>query len=127
MDADFLSSEDIEFLNGNCLNWVACTEPAKNGIEIQGYCLPTGYMPETASLMVIIPPNYPAGLIDMFYFSPDVYRADRRGINALSNEVHFEKAWQRWSRHYQWRPGVDNVATHITFVKNILKSELGNQ
>lgn len=130
MGVSFLPTEDIEFLNGNDLNWVAHKEDGKNGIEIQGYCLPTGYTPSIASLMIIIPPNYPVGIIDMFYFSPHISRTDGQAIDALADETHFEKAWQRWSRHYlpgQWRPSVDNVATHITLVGNILKSELGNQ
>ena len=104
-------------------------ENSKNGLVIKNYSLPEGYAPESTSLMLLIPTGYPTSPLDMFYFSPDVHRTDGGGINALAPEVHFGIAWQRWSRHYlpgQWHPGNGSVATHVTHVGNVLKSERGN-
>ena len=127
MDVDLLSPEDIEFLNGGNFDWEPLVENSKKGLVIRKYTLPKGYAPKETDLMLLIPPDYPTIPIDMFYFSPDVHRTDGGGINALAPEVHFGIGWQRWSRHYppnKWRPGIDNVATHVTYVGNILKSEL---
>ena len=79
--------------------------------------------------MLLIPSGYPTSPIDMFYFRPPILRIDGGEIASLADETHFGRIWQRWSRHYlpdQWRDGVDNVATHIAFIENVLKSELGN-
>ena len=124
MTVDFLHPEDKEFLAANGYDWTCQEEVGKRGLIIQNYRLPAGYTPEQSDLMLLIPANYPAGAIDMFYFVPSIARIDGLDISALAPEIHFERTWQRWSRHYQWQPGIDNIATHICFVGNQLKSEL---
>lgn len=121
-----LPDEDLEFLNSNFNSWnQPPVEGSQRGLVIPNYRLPRGYVPDRADLMLLIPDNYPAAGIDMFYFSPSVARADGQSIGALSNEFHFGQQWQRWSRHYEWRPGEDSIATHIAYVGNQLKFELG--
>ena len=120
-----LPEEDEEFLNSNGHHWKPLDEMgAKHGLLIKCFPIPDGYRPATTDLMLLIPADYPAAGIDMFYFDPGIARNDRRDIGALEIETHFNRNWQRWSRHYDWRAGVDNVATHITYVKNQLESEL---
>ena len=120
-----LPSEDIEYLEANhCGKWRWVEETDKHGLIIENYRLPNGYNPEETALMVIIPPNYPGSMIDMFYFSPDISRKDGRAIMALTQENYFDRIWQRWSRHYSWRAGIDSIATHIPYVRNQLESEL---
>lgn len=117
--------EDLEFLNSNCSGWNRPPDEGnQQGLIIPDYQLPHGYAPDKVDLMLLIPANYPVSGIDMFYFSPSVARADGRSIGALSNEFHFGQQWQRWSRHYEWRPGEDSIATHIAYVGNQLKFEL---
>ena len=120
-----LPSEDIEYLNANFPNWKLLFENSKNGIRIPDYQLPSGYTPEKSNLMIIIPSNYPTAKIDMFYFYPCIRKKDGTGIEALSKEVHFGENWQRWSRHYDWRAGIDSIATHISYIYNQLKFEIG--
>ena len=120
-----LPPEDIEFLEGMKYDWHQCVEGGKRGLVISGYQLPRGYTPDVVDLMLLIPTDYPIAGIDMFYFSPGVTRSDRSPINKLRHEDHFDKQWQRWSRHPIWRPGIDSIATHITYVGNQLRSELG--
>lgn len=121
-----LPPEDTEYLDMNFPNWEPVEENSKNGIVIPKYELPKGYCPNTSNLMIIIPPNYPTANIDMFYFCPPVEREDRVTIEALNLENHFGIQWQRWSRHYEWRPGIDGVHTHIPYVHNQLEYELRN-
>jgi len=124
MCANFLPDDDAEFLRANGHDWVCEDESGKQCLIIRNYRLPVGYSPETSDLMLLIPANYPAGMIDMFYFDPRIFRADGMGIGALVDEIHFGRTWQRWSRHYHWQPGIDNVAKHIGFVSNQLKYEI---
>ena len=120
-----LPEEDLEFLEATYPGrWKLVNEGEKAGLIIKNYPLPGGYTPEKSDLLLLIPNNYPAGMIDMFYFDPEVVREDGSSIATLAQESHFERTWQRWSRHYEWRPGVDSIATHVTYVKNQLESEL---
>jgi len=122
-----LPNEDIEYLNANHGDkWYLKLDSLNNpvGLIIKDYKLPDGYHPDQSNLMVLIPSNYPMSGIDMFYFCPDVLRKDGKVLGALTPEKHFDKRWQRWSRHYEWRPGIDCIATHISYVRNQLNSEL---
>ena len=122
-----LPEEDMDFLSTDYSDkWEELTEVGKTGLLIKDYPLPEGYTPRKTNLMLIIPDSYPVGMIDMFYFNPPVARQDGIGIAALADEPHFNQQWQRWSRHYDWRPGINNVSTHITYVRNELISELKN-
>ena len=118
-----LPNEDTEYLKV-FPKWKRFIEGSKKGLVILNYRLPEGYIPKEADLMIMIPDNYPTANIDMFYFSPDIKREDGAAIGALSNETHFGRNWQRWSRHYDWRAGVDNIVTHISYVYNQLKFEI---
>ena len=122
-----LPSEDREYLKANFPNWEQVSEDSKKGIVIRNYHLPKGYNLKKSDLMLLIPDNYPTTKIDMFYFSPDINRIDRTNIEALSPETHFQRNWQRWSRHYDWRVGIDNISTHITYIHNQLKFEIDKE
>ncbi len=119
-----LPNEDAEYLKVNFPKWKRLIEGPKRGLVISDYRLPKGYMPKESDLMIMIPDNYPTANIDMFYFSPDVKREDGTAIGSLNNEAHFGRNWQRWSRHYDWRVGIDNIVTHISYVYNQLKFEI---
>ncbi len=124
----FLPDEDTEFLNIQYNDqWEELADVGKSGLLIKEYSLPDGYTPRKTNLMLIIPGNYPGAMIDMFYFNPPVERKDGKGIAALVDEVHFDQQWQRWSRHYEWRPGIDNISNHLTYVHNELKSEIKDE
>lgn len=120
-----LPDEDTEFLNAHYHSrWKELSEGNTRGLLIEDYPLPDGYTPKSTHLMLLVPDSYPGGMIDMFYFDPPVCRTDGTEIGNLLDEFHFGQQWQRWSRHYDWRPGVDNISTHVTFVSNQLKSEI---
>lgn len=119
-----LPDEDLEYLDAHFPGqWGKVSEGSKYGIIISGYQLPDLYTPDKSDLMLIIPADYPTGMLDMFYFSPGISRKDGRVINALTEENHFERQWQRWSRHYKWEPGTHSIVSHISYVYNQLKYE----
>lgn len=100
-------------------------EEQKRGLLIHEYSLPEGYTSETTDLMLLIPDSYPAAALDMFYFCPAISRQNGIPIGALANEEHFGKTWQRWSRHYEWKVGEHNIASHLRHVRSFLEAELG--
>ncbi|MDE0119102.1 MAG: multiubiquitin domain-containing protein [Bdellovibrionales bacterium] len=122
-----LPNEDTEYLKVNFPKWKRLIEGSKKGLVILNYRLPEGYIPRKADLMIMIPDDYPTANIDMFYFSPDIRREDGVAIEALSSETHFGRNWQRWSRHYNWQAGFDNIVRHISYVHNQLKFEIDKE
>ena len=115
-----LPDEDEELLTANFPSqWGKCTEGTKRGIIISEYRLPDGiYTRDKSDLMLIIPTDYPVGMIDMFYFDPALSRKNGKPIAALVCETHFERNWQRWSRHYIWEPGIHSIISHVSYVQN---------
>ncbi len=95
-----------------------------DGLLIRDYSLPEGYNLDKTNLMIRIPADYPASPLDMFYLCPPIGRKDEKYIDALTEERHFSQHWQRWSRHYEWKPGIHCVATHFAYIKNVLQHEL---
>ena len=119
-----LSGEDIEYLNANFSSWEPVSEGSEYGIIIRDYQLPRSkYAPQQSDLMIIIPADYPVGKIDMFYFFPGIARTDGGTIACLENENHFNRDWQRWSRHYEWDPNSHDVVYHLSWVKDTLENE----
>jgi Prokaryotic E2 family E len=73
------------------------------------------YTPEQADVLIVISAAYPLGQLDMFWTHPFV----RLKNGALPQACEYHqilndgKEWQRWSRHINWRAGVDNLQTFI--------------
>ena len=91
------------------------------------WIIPTGYNHSRVSLALLIPSNYSDSQIDMVYFLPALQRNDGKAIANLSNQNIRGEVWQRWSRHRTatnpWRPGVDDVASHLGLVDDWLRRE----
>ena len=126
---DFLlPEEDIEFLETTGLEWEAVTEKNIKRVIIRKLPTPSGYKSEHVDLNVRIEAAYPDTQIDMVYFHPPIVRADNKPISATADDAFEGKVWQRWSRHRTaqnpWRPGLDNLGTHIVLVKEWLNLEL---
>ena len=120
-----ISSDDVGFLDIEYAGqWEELSENPIPGLLIRNYTLVDGYTPNQSDLLLLIPDSYPVGGIDMFYFSPHVQRTDDVSIAALLVENYFDRPWQRWSRHYEWKPGVHDIATHMAYIKNALLAEL---
>jgi Prokaryotic E2 family E/Multiubiquitin len=122
-----LPAEDAEFLDNKSLAWEALVENNLHWLVISDYPLPEGYNVQKVQLALQIPPAYPAAQIDMVYFSPHLSRLDGKLIRALSQQQIDSKNFQRWSRHRnpgEWRPGLDNISTHLLLVDNWLEKEL---
>lgn len=123
-----LPAHDVAFLDSFGLAWETFREGNVMWLIIYNYTVPSGYIHRCVSIALQLPPSYPDAQIDMVYFLPHLARTDGRAIGALSNQALQGKTWQRWSRHRTgsnpWRPGVDNVETHMLLVQEWLCREL---
>ena len=86
--------------------------------------LPKGVFNHTTTeMLVLVPPPYPAGAMDMFYTRPDLMLA--KGTVPKQAEVmeqHLDRQWRRFSWHYNrpWNPAVDDLLTHVSFCEQRL-------
>ena len=123
-----LTEEDTVLLESNSFEWEAVDENNIKRVIIKGFGAPEGYNADFVDLNVRIEPTYPDTQIDMVYFYPKLSRLDGKAIKAISDDQFDGKIWQRWSRHRTnqnpWRPGIDNLGTHLFLVSEWLILEL---
>lgn len=123
-----LPERDVDFLETTGLPWEAVRDGRLGRVILHDYSLPAGLKPDVVTLNLRIEPGYPDTQIDMVYFLPHVARIDGQAIGALANDQFDGKTWQRWSRHRTsknpWRPGVDDLSTHMALVRYWLEREL---
>jgi hypothetical protein len=123
-----LGQADTEFLDSQYKFWETLIEGQTRWVLINGFEVPTGYDHKVVSIVLLLEASYPDVQIDMAYFSPGVARADGKSIERLTSMQIDGKSWQRWSRHRvgedAWRPGIDNIETHLRYITSFLESEL---
>lgn len=122
-----LVEEDIEFLEGLGLEWEAVKVPGAQWVFINKFPIPSGYNVSEATVGIRITPGYSVAQLDMVYFFPALVRADNQPIGAVSPLALDGRNFQQWSRHRTpqnpWRPGIDNLSTHIPLVEFWLEQE----
>ena len=129
MRRDFiLPEEDVECLNAMGLNWESIDINGAKWVFFRGFKIRAGYNVELADAAVRLPPLYPDDQIDMVYFFPALSKKSGSGIGALAAVSLENKQYQQWSRHRTsanpWRPGVDNICTHMIQVDSWLEREV---
>jgi hypothetical protein len=112
-----IPAKDEEFLKSKGFQYQLVDEGEETLVIIQNWPFPAAYAPRVSDLLIRIPPGYPMARLDMFYCNPTVMLADGQWPAACQQmEMHANRNWQRWSRHHEWRPGVDNLRTFITAI-----------
>lgn len=123
-----LPEEDLDWLTGLAYPFELVAENNVLRVVLYNFPIPKGYQTATADINVRIEPGYPDSQIDMVYVHPALQRVDSKPIAAISTDNFDGKQWQRWSRHRTsanpWRPGTDNLATHIGLVEYWFEREL---
>lgn len=97
-------------------------------VEIRDFSMPDGLQPGVSTLLVRLPPGFPDAGPDMFWFDPPLVGSGGNTIPGTESlEVYLERTWQRWSRHIsdQWRPGIDNLATYLAYIRRCLDQAAG--
>lgn len=136
----FLPEEDQEFLDGNSINYELLIEKSGDGSERRGVLFHAfalngslrvqneGMLVACAAcdLLVVIPNGYSTTKLDSFYTFPRLKRPDGADPQAAGGQATiFGKNWQFWSRHLSdqdWRVGVDNLRTYLSYVRGELRS-----
>ena len=94
---------------------------------IHDWKLPSGYNAQTSAIALRIPANYADAPLDMVYFRTPLARTDGFAIGALTMQPVAGESWQQWSRHRSrvnpWRPGIDDIASHLSLVDDWLRRE----
>lgn len=123
-----LPETDEAYLNDLGLSWETVLDGQTRWLLIHEWIIPVGYTLQKTTLALQIPQNYSDSQIDMVYFRDPLARVDGKTIGALATQAICTESWQRWSRHRTsanpWRPGVDDIATHLTLVDEWLRREL---
>jgi len=100
-------------------------------LVIKDYELPAGYTPGTVDLLIQIPHDYPDANLDMWWVYPQVVFA-RTNAEPVNTQVYQafpgytpepNRLWQRFSRHPQWRPGVDDLRTFLASLRSTMDNE----
>lgn len=123
-----LSGDDEIHLNTRGLTWETVINGRDHWLLIHDFPIPEGYKTTKATAALRIVGDYLTGGIDMVYFSPVLERLDNQVIPATSGRVPIDgKQYQMWSRHRtaqnSWRPGIDDISTHLSLVEEWLKRE----
>ncbi len=123
-----LPSFDVVHLDSTGLDWETIAEPNGNRwLLLHERPIWDGYTVVKATTALQIVPSYPDAQIDMVYFHPHLARTDGKPIGALSTQDIAGTVFQRWSRHRTaeapWRPGEDDVSSHLVLVDDWLERE----
>lgn len=123
-----LPERDREYLDACGLPWETVIDARNQWLLVHDFPVPDGYNTKKVIAALMIAPGYPDGQLDMIYFYEPLARADGRAIKALADQQLAGKIFQRWSRHRTaanpWRPGEDDVSTHLALVEGWLEKEL---
>lgn len=123
-----LPSNDTLYLNSTGLSWEALKEDEMQWILLHGWKVPDGYSIDQTTVALQIQPGYPDSQIDMAYFQPALVRQDGGRIGAADIQQTIDgMSFQRWSRHRttaaSWRPGEDEISSHMVLVQDWLERE----
>lgn len=123
-----LPENDTLFLNSLGLKWESVRQNNVNRIIVYEYPVPEGYNEDKIDINLRLEAGYPDQPIDMFYVFPELSKKNGKEIAAMSNDTFDGRNWQRWSRHRTgtnpWRPGFDDISTHMSLINEILAKEL---
>lgn len=122
-----LPETDRDFLDVAYPYWEAIAEGQSQWVILDPFEVAAGFNHQKVAVALRITPTYPDTEIDMAYFKPNLARADGKSIRALSTLQMDGQSWQQWSRHRvsgDWRPGIDNLETHLLYVRSFLELEL---
>ena len=124
-----LPEEDNEYLESTDYKWETVIVGRLNWLIIYDYPVTPSYNIDKVDIALRIEPGYPVSQIDMVYFNPPLKLVSGKLIGASNSvQVIDGKSFQRWSRHRTghnpWRPGLDNVMTHMQMVTYWIEREL---
>ena len=97
-------------------------------VVVRDFPMPAGLEPATSDLLLLLPPGFPDAGPDMFWLDPPVQVAGGSAVPGTDGRgTYVGRVWQRWSRHIgnAWRPGIDQLATYLAYVRRCLDQAAG--
>lgn len=120
-----LLPQDENHLDRLRVRWETIVENGRRWLILRDYRLPPGFRETTTHIAVEVPISYPGARLDMFYCWPRVTRVSGANIPQTEHVEAIEgKGYQRWSRHRDWDPAKDTLATHLTLIDEALQREV---
>jgi hypothetical protein len=122
-----LRSEDAAFLAEHDISYRCSAGTEGVDLVIENLLMPPGYSHSMVSLLVTLPAGFNDVGPDMFWMSPAVSRLGGGEPPGTGSLRQFEGGtWQRWSRHIgaSWRPGIDNLATYLAYIRRCISLEV---
>jgi hypothetical protein len=121
----FLPEEDHAWLETSGLSYEEVAEGNERGVVFHDFDLPANkYNVNRVDILVLVQNGYPDTKLDMFYCLPALALRSGNPINAVATAHHFGKTWQGWSRHYNWRSGIDGIESHVSMIDGWLQKEV---
>jgi hypothetical protein len=121
-----LLPRDESHLDRLGLQWETIVEGGRRWLIIRNYPVPEGYQSRITDIAIEVPSSYPGAQLDMFYCHPALSRQSGGEIPQTQHrETITARSFQRWSRHRQWDPAHDTLATHLALVDESLRREVG--
>jgi hypothetical protein len=118
--------QDEALLDRLGFDWETLVDAGRRWLIIRNYPLPPGYQVATATIAIEVPVSYPGAQLDMFYCHPPLALPSGAAIPQTQQiETVIGLPFQRWSRHRQWDPARDTLATHLALVDESLHREVG--
>jgi hypothetical protein len=119
-----MPADDEEYLDGICDHWETVADGGGRWLLLHLQAVPDGFNHTTVTIGIRIEGGYPPAKLDMMYVHPPLARTDGKAIPAVSTQDIGGKGFQRWSRHYEWREGIDTLATHHIRMERCITDEL---
>lgn len=111
-----IPEDDIEFLDEKGFTYELVAAPGEVHLILHKFPFPK-YRPSEADMLIRIPAGYPQAALDMFFTIPDVKLPSGAFPDRCNQHPAIGgKAWQQWSRHSSWRPGVDSLRSFLSAV-----------
>jgi len=124
-----LLPDDIEYLDARGLAWETLKEGPSRWVLVRRFPIPEGYNVSEADIAILLPDSYPTTQLDMVYAFPALSLTSGVRIGAVDVIQALDgRNFQRWSRHRTatnpWRPGLDNLGTHIEMIEECFLREI---
>jgi hypothetical protein len=122
-----LLPQDQKFLDDYGLPWETVVDGSQ-WVLIHKFPTHDGYNHSRVTVAIRLETGYPDTQLDMVYLHPSLARKDGQPIKATEATQALDgKTFQRWSRHRTpqnpWKPGRDDLATHIFLIEDWLERE----
>lgn len=127
-----LRDADKEYLKASGYAFVTYRDGNLELLVIENYGLPDGYSADVVELLIQVPDGYPDAKLDMWWVFPSVtFSATNAEPHGSEQKQPFSaftpepgRVWQRFSRHPNWRVGVDDLHTYLTTIRATFEREV---